>query len=228
MTGSNFTAYIMVPVNDVVAIENGTITINSTGTSIIHLISPPGLRNIGKYGKQIDNAIMDGKISTLVFLNSTKSGAYSNLTVGFNGSVSAGVSSQHNGLALINISSNNHRGTTLSIFVTKQFLGASSSVYIKFNGQAINITSPGTILNITSTTNAYYATINESTGVLVLIHVPHFSNHTLTVSSTPFTSTSTPQSSPSFPINTEDLSIILVISTVAIVGGAALVLRRKK
>ena len=63
---------------------------------------------------------------------------------------------------------------------------------------------------------------------MILIHVPHFSNHTIEISSTPYsTSTSTPTPT-NVPLNVEYFSIAAGVGIIAIVGVAALVMRRKK
>ena len=228
ITGQNFTGFLMVPGNASITISNGMISISTKDVAVIHFVSPPGLRNIGKLNSDIRNAIETGKISDQIVINATSAGPSSNLTIGFNGTVNADVSSQSQGKATVSLSSTNHRGTTIAVFVTKEFLGTSNTVYLKFDGSVINITGASSIFNITSTTNAYYAVINESSGVMILIHVPHFSNHTIEISSTPYsTSTSTPTPT-NVPLNVEYFSIAAGVGIIAIVGVAALVMRRKK
>ena len=228
ISGKNFTGFLMVPGNASITISSSMISISTKDVAIIHFVSPPGLRNIGKLNSDIKYAIENGKISDQIVINATGTGPNSNLTIGFNGTVNAGVSSQSQGKATVSLSSTNHRGTTIAVFVTKQFLGTSNTVYLKFDGSVINITGTSSIFNITSTTNAYYAVINESTGIMILIHVPHFSNHTIEISSTPYsTSTSTPTPT-NVPLNVEYFSIAAGVGIIAIVGVAALVMRRKK
>ena len=228
ITGQNFTGFLMVPGNASITIGGGMISISSKDVAVIHFVSPPGLRNIGKLNGDIKNAIESGKISAQIIVNSTSAGPNSNLTIGFNGSVNAAVSSQTQGKATVSISSTNHKGTIVAVFVTKQFLGTSNTVYLKFDGSVINLTSASAIFNITSTTNAYYAVINESSGVMILIHVPHFSNHTIEVSSTPYTTTTSTTTPTNIPQNVEYFSIAAGVGVIVIVGAAALVMRRKK
>ncbi len=226
ISGNNFSAFMTVAGNTSVSVNGGVISLKTTGVSVVHFVSPPGLRDLGEFEKSVNNAIMSGKISTQIYLNATGSGINSNLTVGFNGSVNADISSMSQGKATINISSTNHKGTLIAVFVTKQFMGSSSNVYLKFDGNVINITSANAIFNVTSTTNAYYAVINESSGILILIHVPHFSNHTIQVSSTPFTSTTS--GTPSAPVDTQYIAIGALVAIAAIVGVTAVILRKKK
>ena len=228
ISGKNFTGFLMVPGNASITISSSMISISTKDVAIIHFVSPPGLRNIGKLNSDIKYAIENGKISDQIVINATGTGPNSNLTIGFNGTVNAGVSSQSQGKATVSLSSTNHRGTTIAVFVTKQFLGTSNTVYLKFDGSGINITGTSSIFNITSTTNAYYAVINESTGIMILIHVPHFSNHTIEISSTPYTTSTSSPTPTNVPLNVEYFSIAAGVGIVAIVGGAALVMRKKK
>ena len=228
ISGKNFTGFLMVPGNASITISSSMISISTKDVAIIHFVSPPGLRNIGKLNSDIKYAIENGKISDQIVINATGTGPNSNLTIGFNGTVNADVSSQSQGKATVSLSSTNHRGTTIAVFVTKQFLGTSNTVYLKFDGSVINITGTSSIFNITSTTNAYYAVINESTGIMILIHVPHFSNHTIEISSTPYTTSTSSPTPTNVPLNVEYFSIAAGVGIVAIVGGAALVMRKKK
>lgn len=77
------------------------------------------------------------------------------------------------------------------------------------------------ILNVTSTTNASFAVYTENSGDLLILHIPHFSNHTVEISTTPFTS------SPVTGNLNEYVTIGALIVAVVVIVGVAYFIRKK-
>ena len=130
-----------------------------------------------------------------------------------------------NGQVKIAVSSTSHHGTNVAFFVNKTFLNASSGkIYVSFDGNSITLTSTlnGT-LTVNSSTNAYYAVVPEQGGYLVVVHVPHFSNHTIVISDT---SLSTSPSN--LPVTLSPLELGIVgVAVVAVIAGIVVVIRRR-
>jgi len=78
--------------------------------------------------------------------------------------------------------------------------------------------------NVSSSVNAYYAAVPENGGYLVIVHIPHFSTHNVTVSSTP----EGPVSSLPGNLSYLDLGIIAAVIVVLVAGSAIVYTRRKK
>ncbi len=95
---------------------------------------------------------------------------------------------------------------------------------MKFDSTTINSESVNLVINSTNTVTATYSTVNVAGGFVVIVHVPHFSNHTIEI-----TSAQTNSTSPLGPIlgSTTDLVIVGVVIVVVAVG-AVLGIRRKR
>ncbi len=223
---SNVTELLMIDGGNL-SVKGQTITLKTNGTALIHFLSPPGFSNLGKYKVAINDAIQKGKIAAQLVINGSTN--FGNFTVGFNSSVQSNVSEITHGKAVLTFSATrgNHTGTDVMIFLSKQFLNGSTNVYLKFDGQIVSVTSMNNILNITSSTNASFAVYTETSGDVVILHIPHFSNHTVEISTTPYTSPTSP-ASPAQPLN--DGLIITIgaaIVAVVVIAGVAFYIRRK-
>ena len=222
VTANNVTEYLLINGGNL-NVTGNTITLNTTSTAMIHFVSPPGLSNLGKYRVALQDAIAKGKIAAQMVINGSTD--FGNFTLGFNSSVQSNVTQISHGKVTITFSATagHHTGTDVIIFLSNQFLNGSTHVYMKFDGQIVSVTSINTILNVTSSTNASYAVYTESSGDVVVLHIPHFSNHTVEISTTPYT-TSTPSNN-----NSDGLLITIgaiVVAAVVIIGVAYFV--RKK
>ncbi|EQD57324.1 hypothetical protein B2A_04859, partial [mine drainage metagenome] len=165
-----------------VNISGQTVLVSSNNLSFIHIVAPTGMEH---EQAMIRNAIIHGKISDQIFLNGQNT--LSNMTLEFNSTVSVNVTSQSSGHASIRIGSNSgiHRGTDIVIFLSNQFLNGASKFTISFDNKSVSVSTSSQILNVTSTTSAAYAVFQGSAGVYVVFHIPHFSNHTISISATP-------------------------------------------
>ena len=219
ISGANFTELIMVQ-GGYVNVSGNTIKVNSTGIAVIHMVSPPGLDHAQP---EIRNAILDGKVSDQLYFNGTTS--LNNMTLEFNSSVSLNISSQTAGHASIRVGSNNgnHRGTDIVIFLSNQFLKGSTTVKLTFDNQSVAISANTQIFNVTSTTSAAYAVFKTQNGLLVVFHIPHFSNHTIGISAVQ--STTTGPLTNGFGVYTIP---VLGIAAILIVGVTFVMLGRKK
>ncbi|MCL4346247.1 MAG: hypothetical protein M1496_07835 [Candidatus Thermoplasmatota archaeon] len=220
VTPSNQTEFLMID-GGTLKVTGNTIKVNSTGAAMIHFVSPPGLSNLGKYRASIEDAISHGKIAAQMIINGSTE--FGNFTVGFNSSVHSNVSQISHGKVTLTFSATagHHTGTDVAIFLSKQFLNGSTQVYLKFDGSIVTVTSMSDILNVTSTTNASFAVYTENSGDLLILHIPHFSNHTVEISTTPFTS------SPVTGNLNEYVTIGALIVAVVVIVGVAYFIRKK-
>ncbi len=219
VSGANFTELIMVQGGSV-NVSGNTIRVNSTGIAVIHMVAPPGLDHAQS---AIRRAILNGKISDQLYFNGTTS--LNNMTLEFNSSVSLNISSQSSGHASIRVGSNNgnHRGTDIVIFLSNQFLKGSTTVKITFDNQSVAVSADSQIFNVTSATSAAYAVFKTQNGLLVVFHIPHFSNHTIGISAVPSTTTNLTSGG----LGPYTLPI-LGIGAILIVGVTVAMLERKK
>jgi hypothetical protein len=220
ISNNNTTEILMVD-NATVHVSGETIKINTTGMGIVTLAVPPGMSHAGAFSSKINKAIQKGKISAQISINGTSQSG--NFTVSYNSTVNTHIKSVSSGNAVLQISATpgHTKGTDITVFLSNSFLHGSSTVYLKFDGHITAITNVNNILNVTSSVNATYAVYAETGGELMIIHVPHFSNHTMEISTTPFTSISSTPTNYLIPI-------IGVVVVALILVGAAIYITRKK
>ncbi|MCL5783636.1 MAG: hypothetical protein M1476_06995 [Candidatus Thermoplasmatota archaeon] len=201
------------------------IVVNTTKSAQINFVSPPGLRSINETDfRDIKYALDHGNLGAQLSIESLN-GIAANYTTYYNGSLKMQLLSVSNGQVKIAVSSTSHHGTNVAFFVNKTFLNASSGkIYVSFDGNSITLTSTlnGT-LTVNSSTNAYYAVVPEQGGYLVVVHVPHFSNHTIVISDTSLST-----SPLNLPVTLSPLELGIVgVAVVAVMAGIVVVIRRR-
>lgn len=223
INGTGFAAFLMVN-NGIANISGNSVTIHSSGIAKVTLVVPPGFGSSHlSVSQRIYQAVKSGKIAAEIAIVGANASA--NITVHFNNTVRMIVSNVTAGQATIHLSSSDHVGTNILIFVSNSVINSNSNLKVTFDGVTLNLNSVDGVLNTTSTTQATFAEIQTTGGVLILLHVPHFSNHTVVISSSG--SSTTPLSSLSLGSTGGKLVVVgAVIAIVVIV--AAVMTRRKK
>ncbi len=205
-------------------IHNGNFTIhnhmikisNSKGPLMVNFVVPPGMQNLSSNHTFAKNVIK-GKISSEIALNKVN-GTMENNTINYNSSVFLKYTgnASHEEMFDVNSSVNNH--TIVTIFIGNTAMKDTGHIYLKFDGKMATYVNESTLLNETSSTHAYYTYVNGSSGMYVLLYIPHFSNHTVDVYNV------NPVSS-----NSTDYYIIGgIIAAIAIIGVAAVLVRKRK
>lgn len=222
INGSGVRAFMFVN-NANISITGNNILLKTNETARVSLVVPPGLEGSKQRAiNTIYNALRTGKIAAEIAISGLNTTA--NITVHFNNTVRVALSSVSSGKATIALSSANHVGTNVLIFISNSVINSNSNLKVTFDGTTLKFNSVDGVLNTTSNTNALVAQIQTSGGILVLLHVPHFSNHTVVISSGGSSGTS--------PLNlgSNGGKLLVVGGTIAILAivGAALVSRRKK
>ncbi len=216
----NVTEMMVVNGGNITVKNNSTITVKTGKYAMINVVVPPGLHNLGKYEKRLDNALSSGKIAAELSINGNTNSQ--NFTMSFNSTVITNITSISSGHAIISVSAlpGHKQGTNVVIFLSNTFLQNSHNVYIKFDGTVISSMSMNGLLNDTSSVSAAYSVYAESNGDLVIMHIPHFSKHTIEVSNTEFPSTTATVSSLLIPV-------IGVVIAAAVIVGAVVFIRKR-
>lgn len=200
-------------------ITNNTITISSntsSGPVLVNMVAPPGLQKISNNSMVLSN-IMKGRISSEIALNYVN-GTIANSTVNYNSSTHFVYTGNTSSTTSFDINSTVNHHTIVAVFIGNNVTKNTGHAYVKFDGSIATYVSMSTLVNETSSTHAYYSYTNTSSGMYVFMYVPHFSNHTIVVSNTPFHNTD----------YTEYYIGGGIIAVLAIIGVAAYAIKKRK
>lgn len=201
----------------------GILSVITNGTASIHFVAPPGLNQIPeKDFKPIQYGIEHGRIAAQISIDSLNNTAV-NFTMLYNNSVAMKITTITTGKVQIAVSASEHTGTNLVFFVNQSFLNSNGKIYVYFDGVLANLTTVNGTINITSSVNAYYGFEQVNGGYLVVVHVPHFSNHSITITDSLIQNGTTPTS---LNLNPLEIGIIAVV-VVAAIAGAVVAIRRR-
>lgn len=225
ISGNGFLGLLLVN-NANVSINHGLLTISSgyNSTAKVSFLAPPGLQDLNStIQNHLQFAIAHGKLAGQISINFVNS-TISNLTMNINASVNFSISSVNAGKVSFNLGSHEHQGTNVAVFISNNVLNSTGSgtIYVYLDGARVGLSSYNGVINSTSDVSASYAVIQESSGVLVLVHIPHFSNHTLVISSTAI--------QPSGTLTQTDYEYIAIGGVAAVIAaiGVFAILRRKR
>ncbi len=217
MIDNNGTVAMIFVHNGNFVIKHNMITISSSHTAMVSIVAPPGLQNMS-HSKMVMKNIFNGKISAEAALNLVN-GTMTNSTINYNSSIGLKYAKGTSTTNTFNVNSTAHHSTIISIFIGKNATKDTGHAFVKFDGSTITEVSLSTLVNETSTSKAYYSDVNTSSGMYVFVYVPHFSNHTVEVSNTAY---------PTIPNVTEYYVIGGIIGVIAIIGIAAVVIKKRK
>lgn len=187
--GSGFRAMMFIR-DGSVSISGNVISVKTSSIAKIEFIAPVGLQGSVSTGiHSVMTAIMNNEVSTMEEI-SYVNGSIHPVTVQYNSSVSMSLQRAVTNNVSLTVSSSNHRGTVITVFVSSAIIASGSKITVSFPGESINAysASVNATIRATSVINAYYSTVNVTGGMLVVIHIPHFSNHTIDITATPSTS----------------------------------------
>lgn len=203
-----------------------TITISTNGTAHVAFVAPPGIQDLQPVMRNvIEYAINHGRLAALVVLGSAGNSS-SNLSVSYNSTMQINVQNVSTGKITLQVGSSTHEGTNFAIFVPNNVINNNSQITLKFDSQVITLSSNmNNVVNATSSTQAYFYYVKVAGGTLVVIHVPHFSQHTIQIS-TASTSTGTTGNNGFFG-HSELFAALGILVVAGAVIGIALVRKRK-
>ena len=204
----------------------GTITLSTNGTAKVSFVAPPGLQDLKSTVRDaVQYAIDHGKLAALVVLGGPGN-ASSNLSVNYNNTMGVQIQNVKTGSVTVKVNSTLHEGTNFAIFVPNGVISNNSRITLTFDSQTITLSKTlGSVVNATSTTQATFYYVSVNGGTLVVVHVPHFSTHTIQISTASSTTGNT-----GFPSLTGQNGIYLAVgiaAVIAVIAGVSLARRRK-
>ena len=154
---------------------------------------------------------------------SSVNGSPNALSLQYNSSISMSLTNAGSGKVVLTVSSIDHRGNLVAIYVSNSLISNTSTVTVTIDGQSVTATTVNGTIDATSDLNAYYAAVQVSGGLLILIHVPHFSTHTVEISSSGSNGTT------ASPLTPDNVGLILAgIGIVAVVAAVLVLFRKRK
>lgn len=203
----------------------GVLSISTTGISHVTFVAPPGVRELEHPVRAaIQYAINHGKLAALVVLGSPQNTS-TNLSVNYNSTMQVNVQNVSTGSVTVRVGSLSHEGTNFAIFVPNNVIQNNSQIKLTFDNQVITLSANmNDVVNATSTTQASFYYIHAQGGTLVIIHVPHFSQHTITISTA---STGTTTSLPNLSGHNGLYLTLGVLVVVAAIAGVMIYRKRK-
>ena len=212
-------------------VGNGNATLTNGGTTVVvtssHVglatfVAPPGLQGSSERAtRDLLWAIQHNKVGSEMFLNTTN-GTTMGLSVNYNNSISLNLSSVGAGKIVLTASSLKHVGNVIAVFISNTVISANSRITLTVDNTAISLTGFNATVNSTSTTVAEYAVLHLHSGILLLIHLPHFSTHSIAISYAQPSSTGPIQS-----ISSNGGALLVVGGIVVVVAIAAATLSRR-
>lgn len=196
--GNGTTVYMLLQ-GGIPVINGSNISVSTSKIALVSFVSPPGLqfeRVRTAAMLAIERAIQDGRIAGIVEITGS-SGANASVLINFNTTVQTSVVNVTSGKAVVDLSSvaDHHLGTNVLIYISNSVIANTSNVKVTFDNTTISVKTVDGVLNTSSSTSAYFAELKVPGGMLIVLHVPHFSSHTLTITPASTSSTTTITSS---------------------------------
>ncbi|MHB8547819.1 MAG: autotransporter outer membrane beta-barrel domain-containing protein [Thermoplasmataceae archaeon] len=218
--GNGFRGFLLVGNANVTLTNGSTVVVTSTHIGMVGLVAPPGLQ--GSSQRAIDDlewAIIHNKVGSEMTLNNVN-GSIDHLSVSYNNSISLNLTNVQSGKIVMAVSSLQHVGNVVAVFVSNSVFANGSKITVSFDNTVISMTSFNGTINSTSATTAVYTVLHVQGGLLLLIHVPHFSNHTIAISYVQPGSTSL--------IPGGSGAVVVIGIVIVVVAVAAVMVTRKK
>lgn len=187
------------------------------GPVFVNMVVPPGMQKITD-NTTVMHGIMKGIVSSEIDLNMVN-GTLTNSTLYYNSSIHMVFTGKTSSTATFDVNSSVNHHTIVAIFIGNNVTKNTGHAYVKFDGIIASHVSVSTLMNETSSSHAYYSYVNSSSGMYVLMYIPHFSNHTIEVSDVPFKAVNN---------YTEYYIAGGVIAILAIIGVAAFAIKKRK
>ena len=208
-----------------VSVNGSSVSISTNQTAHITFVAPPGLQKVKRsVESDLQYGINHGKLAAVLVLGAPGQSS-SNVSVNYNGSMQIAVQNVTANKVLLKVSSKMHEGNNFAIFVPNNVIQNNSKITVKFDNQTITLTSGvGSVINATSTTQASFYYVTTNGGTLVVIHVPHFSTHSIEIVNSAVSPSSPSGSMPNGEILYIGLGIVAVI---AVIAGVSLTRRKR-
>ncbi len=170
-----------------VSVTGNTIAISTTDISYVQFVAQNLYLNASlQLRYQLEYALQHGKLGSIAYIGSGSSGPYNyNYTYYYNSSLQLTVQNVYTNRVQVQLSSQNQQGSNIALFIPNNVISNGSQFQLKFDNQVMTqLQDSNGLLNSTSQTQAQYYISAVNGGTLILVHVPHFTTHTLEINGT--------------------------------------------
>ncbi len=217
--GREFRGFLVVR-NANASVSGNQIIVTGSHVGMVGLVAPEGLQGTSQRAiADLEYAILTHRVGAELMITNTN-GTINELSVEYNGSMSLSVTNMGAGKVAMTVSSLQHVGNVIAVFISNSVFSNTSKVSVTFDNTAVSVTDLNGTLNSTSTTAATYVLLHIRGGLLLLIHVPHYSTHTIDIAYSSAGSSSLPVSG--------GVIVLAGIGVVVIIAAAVMLTRRKK
>ncbi len=162
----------------------GQLSLTTNDNAKITFVAPPGFQQINHHiANVIQYAVEHGKLAAMVVLGAPGINN-SNMSVSYNSTMNINIQNVNTNSVTIKVGSkSSHEGTNFGIFVPNGVIANNSKIVVTFDSKnTVTVSNISSVINATSNTQASIYKVSVNGGTLIVIHVPHFSNHTIQIS----------------------------------------------
>lgn len=184
LQNSTFRGELFVHDGDV-SISGNTISISTTGMAHFNFVAQVWYQQAQlQVRNQLQYAIQQGNLGAMVSVGPS-GGTGNNLTLFYNSSLQLTVQNANNNRVQIQLQANIQHGTNVAIFIPNSVIKNTSAFSLMFdNKQMTMLSDMNGVLNSTNQNQATYYMTQVTGGTLVVVNVPHFTTHTLEITTT--------------------------------------------
>lgn len=165
-----------------VVVNGNTVTVTTSEIVQTTFISQPGYAHAQlNVRNQFRYAMQHGMLGAFVTVGGPGFMA-NNITTYYNNHYQIQVQNTFKNNVTLQFQSQQQQGTNVVIFVPNQLIGNGSKIMLKFDNQEMTMAANmNSVINDSSQTTASYYLQAVNGGTVIILHIPHFSTHTLEI-----------------------------------------------
>ncbi len=198
-----------------VSVVGNTIAISTTSVAYVQFVAQNHFQNYSlQLQNQLQYALQHGKLGAFVYIGSGTASPY-NFTYYYNSSLNLSLQHAYQNRVEIQLAAQTQQGQNIAVFIPNNVISNGSQFTLKLDNQVMTqLQDANGLINSTSQSQAQYYLAAVNGGTLLIVHMPHFSTHTLEINGT---STS---SGGGFPYLYVAIGAVVVIAAIILIAVA--------
>lgn len=168
-----------------VSVSGNTISISTTEMAYFTFVAQVWFQQAQlQIRQQLQYAIQHGHLGAMISVG-PDGGTGNNLTLYYNSTMQLTVQNAYANKVQIQLQANVQHGTNIAIFIPNSLMKNTSKFSLMYdNQQMTKLSDMNGVLNSTNQNQATYFMAQVTGGTLVVVNVPHFTTHTLEITTT--------------------------------------------